>query len=332
MQQEKNAERTGMDWNLPYFGSQMTPCIIDSSVFGRYWHGVLIDGIVWITGSESWIVTANKNYYYAEKDVDGVWLFDAFDWQMLRCEEYEEDDIDLDLKLIVNGKCGFYNPMSHEITEPPQWDFICAWDGGEWNDIIAFASNGCVLNGQPVNGFVELFYNDDFPMGGEWWELKTLRGSGSITAIPVDYSDVARSVSERYYCNLCVNDQRGGGKTASVGPFFVVDKSIFYAAIPVEKAETDGDFRISPLSHDEIWQAHFLNAFKVDYNYYPCGHAVYKTSEERYIVYADSCLNGHDIRRVSAAFGLELNNCEIVFDENYQCHMCNENLYEMRQT
>jgi len=55
-EQNKNGKGLGMEWNLPYSGSQMTSCIIDSSVFGRYWHGVLIDGIVWITGSKIEII------------------------------------------------------------------------------------------------------------------------------------------------------------------------------------------------------------------------------------------------------------------------------------
>jgi hypothetical protein len=133
-------------------------------------------------------------------------------------------------------------------------------------------------------------------------------------AVPVEYNEVVREVSAIDAYNFCAYDQRTGEKAASAGLFFVVNKSILYAAVPVDKADL--------LSHEEIWETHFAETFDVGFNHYPRGRILYNSSKEQFIISVDRCVESKLIKRIMDIFYLVESNCKTDVNEFYQCHKC----------
>ena len=312
-------------WNPPYLGSLLTPCIIDSCKCGQFFNGVFMNNKAYIIGNERRFVNETGETISTDIKIDGAFLFDVLSGMLI------DNSYDLNPILVINGKYGIYDSIVDKYIEPPEWDFICDWVEG--NHRVVFASKGCIPNepplySLPVNGFINLYGEDDFPTGGNWWlleglcgEVRTLSPQKRLRAFPVDYAHVMSRVSQAYYYNFCVN-RKSGRKKPTIGSFFVVNKSILYSAVEKEKAVPCGDHKINQITHEEIWDEHFQDAFFFDYDYYPRGRVEYRLIDGCYLVYIDRCLKSRDIVHIIDTFGLMNSLYEVIIDEEYQCYKC----------
>ena len=110
-----------------------------------------------------------------------------------------------------------------------------------------------------------------------------------------------------------------------IGIFFYVEGKLLTCTTELDKADSYGDFLVSPFSHDSAWNNHFKKGTDVDFDYYPRGRLIYSRSKNEYIIYIDKCLDSPEIIvDIRQSFQLDNVKCTVSFDEHYQCHMCNE--------
>ena len=109
-----------------------------------------------------------------------------------------------------------------------------------------------------------------------------------------------------------------------VGPYFFVNGKPLVSSIDIENAELYGDFKISNASHYHVWYKNYYSLYGEEYDYYPRGRVVYKYKENKYILYADKCIDEAGIKSILAAFDLEQE--EVIVDRtdlHYVCSRCN---------
>ena len=112
-----------------------------------------------------------------------------------------------------------------------------------------------------------------------------------------------------------------------VGLFFFVKGNFAFSGCALLNAEKYGDFLIYPESHFDVWEKYetlnwMAGSRKVDYDYFPRGRVVYRTTDETFIIYYDKCVE-KEIHRISD----EYSNYRFILelDEHYCCHECNAN-------
>lgn len=115
---------------------------------------------------------------------------------------------------------------------------------------------------------------------------------------------------------------------ANVGLFFYVKGKLLADMTDIEHSELYGDFKIGRSSHYDIWNKKYYAIYKKPYDYYPRGRVVYKYKENKYILYADRCIDKEGINKVIHTFGIEDENIEIGRDEHYVCKRCNKDYVE----
>lgn len=115
----------------------------------------------------------------------------------------------------------------------------------------------------------------------------------------------------------------------NVGLFFYVNGKLLTDLIDIDHAEFYGDFKIGNSSHYEIWDKKYYDMYNKPYDYFPRGRVVYKYKENKYILYADKCIEKSGIIEIIKAFHIEDDNVEIDrTDIHYVCKKCNRNYYE----
>ena len=114
--------------------------------------------------------------------------------------------------------------------------------------------------------------------------------------------------------------------TSKVGIFFVVKNQVLFDAIAVQHGERCNNF-IEHGGHYDFWDKliprnDIEQAFKDRaYDAYPRGRVVYFIREQKFRLYADTCLSSNDLQLVKEVFGLK--NAVRTRDEHYQCASCN---------
>lgn len=118
-------------------------------------------------------------------------------------------------------------------------------------------------------------------------------------------------------------------RKGKVGPFFYVKQVILAEILDLNNAEIYGDFRISPVSHLDVWDKKYVGIYRKPYDYYPRGRVVYRYKEGIFVVYADRCIDEKGISDVLKTFDIEDLNYRIErTDEHYVCKTCNEDYFE----
>ncbi|MBQ6700736.1 MAG: hypothetical protein IJM98_08760 [Oscillospiraceae bacterium] len=113
----------------------------------------------------------------------------------------------------------------------------------------------------------------------------------------------------------------GNHKYKEVGLFFYVSGKFLFHGCELDEAESYGDFLVYPDSHFEIWNMHYYKGAKVDFDYFPRGRVAFRKSDETFLIYCDKCIEDKMIELLEEYAGEKT---EIVHDEHYQCHNCNE--------
>lgn len=114
--------------------------------------------------------------------------------------------------------------------------------------------------------------------------------------------------------------------TPKVGIFFVVKNQVLFDAVAVQQGERCDNF-IEHGGHYDFWDKliprnEIEQAFKDRaYDAYPRGRVVYFIREQKFRLYADSCLSSNDLQLVKEVFGIK--NAVRAKDEHYQCASCN---------
>jgi hypothetical protein len=113
-------------------------------------------------------------------------------------------------------------------------------------------------------------------------------------------------------------------RKARVGLFFYVNEELLPDLIDIGHAELLGDCKICKSSHYEVWNEKYDKIYNKPYDYYLRGRVVYKYKENKYILYADKCIEEKGIKKIIDTFGLETENVEIErTDSHYVCKNCN---------
>lgn len=111
----------------------------------------------------------------------------------------------------------------------------------------------------------------------------------------------------------------------NVGLFFYVNGKLMKDLIDIEHADLYGDCKIGKSSHYEIWDEKYYKIYKKPYDYFPRGRVVYKFKENKYILFADKCIEEKGIKEIIDIFGIETENIEIdKTDSHYVCKKCNK--------
>lgn len=113
-------------------------------------------------------------------------------------------------------------------------------------------------------------------------------------------------------------------ENSKIGPalFFCVDGDLLFHGCSLNDAEPYGIFLNFPHSHYDVWNNNYENKYGVEFDYYPRGRVVYRSSDDTYLIYYDKCMKPYIDSVISKYDG---NKIEIGYDEHYQCHMCNKN-------
>ena len=106
-----------------------------------------------------------------------------------------------------------------------------------------------------------------------------------------------------------------------VGLFFYVEGRFLFHSCPFEQADHYADFIGHPQSHDEIWTKNYMKEYGVDFDFYPRGRVVYRKSDDTYLIFCEKCIE-NKMSKVVKALGAE--RYELLLDEHYKCHLCNE--------
>ena len=108
-----------------------------------------------------------------------------------------------------------------------------------------------------------------------------------------------------------------------IGPFFYVNKTLICSALPLEKGEARGDKLDNPCGHDRLWDSRFRSG---DYIDYPRGRVVWDKTNDRAIIYIDSCINKPEvIDKIKSAFGIT--DYVVEYDDHYRCKNCVGDLF-----
>ncbi len=113
-------------------------------------------------------------------------------------------------------------------------------------------------------------------------------------------------------------DNRNGKE---VGLFFYVNGRFLFHGCELDEAENYGDFLVYPDSHFEVWNRHYSKNRGVDFDYFPRGRVAFRKSDETFLIYCDRCIKDKMLPLIEEYEGEKV---EIVHDEHYQCHECNE--------
>jgi len=114
--------------------------------------------------------------------------------------------------------------------------------------------------------------------------------------------------------------------SSKVGIFFVVDNEVLFDAVSVQQGERCDNF-IEHGGHYDFWDklkpSNVIEQIFKDraYDAYPRGRIVYFIREQKFRLYADTCLNSNDLKLVKEVFGIR--NAVRTKDEHYQCASCN---------
>lgn len=111
-------------------------------------------------------------------------------------------------------------------------------------------------------------------------------------------------------------------ENSKIGPalFFCVNGKLLFHGCSMEDAEAYGVFLNFPHSHYDIWNKEYEKKYGVEFDYYPRGRVVYRSSDDTYLIYYDKCMEAY-INSVTDKY--EGKKLETDYDEHYQCHMCN---------
>ena len=113
-------------------------------------------------------------------------------------------------------------------------------------------------------------------------------------------------------------------ENSNIGPalFFCVDGEFLFHGCSLEEAEHYGIFLNFPHSHYGVWNKNYENKYGVEFDYYPRGRVVYRSSDDTYLIYYDKCMEPYIDLLIDKYAGKKI---ETDYDEHYQCHMCNKN-------
>lgn len=103
--------------------------------------------------------------------------------------------------------------------------------------------------------------------------------------------------------------------------FFCVNGELLFHGCNLEEGEPYGIFLNYPHSHYDIWNENYAKKYSVDFDYYPRGRVVYRSSDDTYLIYYDKCMAPY-INLITDKYIGKKN--EIGYDEHYQCHICNK--------
>lgn len=110
-----------------------------------------------------------------------------------------------------------------------------------------------------------------------------------------------------------------------VGLFFYVNEALLVDLVDIGYAQLYGEFKIGKNSHDKVWDEKYYKIYKKPYDYFPRGRVVYKYKENKFVLYADKCIDDNGIKEIINTFKLEINNTEIDrSDDHYVCKVCNK--------
>jgi hypothetical protein len=116
---------------------------------------------------------------------------------------------------------------------------------------------------------------------------------------------------------------------AKVGLFFYVNNKLLTDLVDVGQAEFYGDCKIGESSHYQVWDDDYFKIYQKPYDYYPRGRVVYKYKENKFIVYADKCIEEKGIMDIIKTFEIEDENIKIDrTDNHYVCRRCNKDYCE----
>lgn len=114
-----------------------------------------------------------------------------------------------------------------------------------------------------------------------------------------------------------------------VGLFFYVNGKLLVYLNDINNAEVYGDCKIGRSSHYHVWEEKYYKIYNKPYDYYPRGRVVFKYKDNKYILYADKCINENGINEIIESFEIENENKEIdKTDSHYVCKKCNKDYCE----
>lgn len=114
-----------------------------------------------------------------------------------------------------------------------------------------------------------------------------------------------------------------------VGLFFYVNDTLLKESNPISEAETYGDFMIGKRSHYDVWDEKYYEKYRRPYDYYPRGRVAFNFIANKYVLYADKCIDEKGIKEIMGAFNIESVNIEIDrTDSHYVCKKCNKDYNE----
>ena len=112
-------------------------------------------------------------------------------------------------------------------------------------------------------------------------------------------------------------------ENSKIGPalFFCVNGELLFHGCSLEDGEPYGIFSNYPHSHYDIWNNNYEQKYGVEFDYYPRGRVVYRSSDDTYLIYYDKCMESHIHLVTHKYLGKKI---ETGHDEHYQCRNCNK--------
>ena len=109
-----------------------------------------------------------------------------------------------------------------------------------------------------------------------------------------------------------------------MGPalFFYIDNVFFIHGCSISNGKLYGDFINYPHSHHDIWVKKYQKKYNVDFDYFPRGRVIYRSSDNTYLIYYDKCMESCIGFLTDKYVGKKIT---INYDEHYQCYKCNKN-------
>ena len=111
-----------------------------------------------------------------------------------------------------------------------------------------------------------------------------------------------------------------------VGIFWLVGNRLVLASTPLDKAESNVEFRNFPASHVKFWEKLQRDGKvprDVEYEDAPRGRVVYNTRTRQFTLFADRCISRS--KRLVARIVYKLNlpkDTKVRHDEHYRCAKC----------
>lgn len=122
-------------------------------------------------------------------------------------------------------------------------------------------------------------------------------------------------------------------KEPRVGLFFFVDGELVILSTPVSGGENDGDFINDPRGHSDCWEALAKGADgsivhrnrAKSYDFYPRGRCLYRSRDDRYLLYVDRCVfkKPDFIDEIVRLLHIPREKTDVKLDLQYQCAACN---------